>query len=394
VIYRYGSVGASGDLIPLSGIARALMGEGQVRLHGELKPAVEALAAIGMKPEPLTMKEGLAIVNGTSFMSAVAGLAAARLCSLLPLSIAVAASLIESMLAMDSPYMAFVHEQKRHAGQVRVASFIRDCLRGSKLVRVMAELRMEWRSMLLEHGRAQQENVQDYYSLRGIAHGFGPFADDLERGVTWIENEMNSLNDNPLIDTETEYIYSSANFLGDYVAVAGDQLRADIAKAGTWIHALLGNMINPRKNRALPSCLVCNPDAVTGFKTIQLLVAALAIHNRNRCLPVSSVMLPTEGDNQDMVSLGTHSAMDLLEVTENFETIVAATLLAAAQALEIRGIQKGSPTSQKLWEFTRQHSRFVDLDRPLHDEIASLKSALTERPPIAAWYRGHSASGY
>jgi histidine ammonia-lyase len=261
--FKFGSVGASGDLIPLSAIARLVMGEGDVRVGRELRAASDALAGIGFTPEALTMKEGLAIVNGTSFMTAVAALSVARLCWLLPMSLAAGAACVEAMSGMDSPYTAFVHKSKNHQGQV--AEFIRACWKGSSLIRSLDTLRQEWRSMILREGRAEQENIQDYYSLRGIAHGFGPFCDDVARAVLWIENEMKSLNDNPLVEIDAAYVHSSANFLGDYVAVICDHLRADVGKAGTWLHALFGNIVNPRKSRGLPSCLVCRSRCCYGI---------------------------------------------------------------------------------------------------------------------------------
>jgi histidine ammonia-lyase len=351
-----------------------------------LVPAADALASVNLKPEPLSMKEGLSIVNGTSFMTAAAGLTLHRLCKLLPLSLAACASCVEAMLGMDSPYMPFVHEGKRHAGQIKVAAFVSQCFEGSQMIRKLSDLRLQWREMLLSSGRADQENVQDCYSLRGIAHGFGPFADDLQRSVQWVENEMNSLNDNPVIDAETDYIFSSANFLGDYIAVACDHLRADVAKAGTWMHAIFGNLVTARKSRGLPSCLVTDPEVGTGFKIVQLLVGSLVMQNRTLCLPVSAVMLPTEGDNQDMVSLGTHSVFNLIDVTNNFQTIIATTMLAAAQALELRGIEKAGAVSRKLWEFVREKSAFLEADRPLHDEIAAVSQGLHTCNIAEPWF--------
>src|SRR6266545_3447510 len=147
--YRFGSVGASGDLIPLSAIARLTMGEGEVRMQGGVCSAAEALQRVGLAPEPLTMKEGLAIVNGTSFMTAIAATAVCRLCWLLPLSIAAGAACVEAMLGMDSPYAEFVHKGKHHRGQARVAQFIRECWKGSSLIRSLDSLRQEWRDMIL-----------------------------------------------------------------------------------------------------------------------------------------------------------------------------------------------------------------------------------------------------
>ena len=386
VIYRYGSVGASGDLIPSSAIALTLIGEGQVRVQGKLMSAEDALRKAQLTPIVLQMKEGLALVNGTSYSTAIAALAVYRLCHLLPLSIAAAATMAEAMLATDSAYEPFVHDIKRHRGQIEVAKFVKNCWRGSGLIRSLKTLREEWRSALLDRGEAVQEHVQDFYSLRSLAHGFGPFYEDLERAVIWTEQEINSANDNPVIDTERKEIHHGANFLSDYIAVLGDQLRADIAKGSTWLHALLGNLIHPRKNRGLPSNLMPNPEKHTGFKTIQLLAASLAIHNRSRSLPVAAVMLPTEGDNQDMVSLGTHSAFDLAEVTENYANLVAIMLFAAAQAIELRGKDKASPLALQILKFVRSKSPFLNEDRPLHQEFIEITKSLETSGIIEPWF--------
>lgn len=386
LIYRYGSVGASGDLIPLSSIALTLTGRGKVRLAGKILSAKKVLKQCGIKPRTLQMKEGLSIVNGTSFSTAIAALAIYELCYLLPLSIAASATVAEVMLAMDSSYEPFVHKIKHHSGQIKVAQFVKECWEKSSLIRSLDELRKQWHDSLLSHGKATQEHVQDFYSLRSIAHGFGPFYENLERAVQWIEEEINSANDNPVIDVKNRKIHHGANFLTDYVAVISDQLRADVAKASTWMHALLGNLIHPRKNRGLPSNLMRDPNKYTGFKTLQLLVASLAIHNRNRSFPISSVMLPTEGDNQDVVSLGTHSAFDFLEVTENYARITAIMFFAVAQAIDIRGVKKASTTARKIRKFVRKTSPFLDKDRPLGDELKILTESLRSSNVIDPWF--------
>lgn len=372
IIRRYGSVGASGDLVPLSTIALTLMGEHVVNYQGTKISARQALKKLGMQPFTLQMKDGLSIVNGTSYSTAIAATAVYRLCHLLPLSIAVGAVCTEAMLGMDSSYHPFVHAVKYHAGQIKVAEFVRECWSGSKLIRSLDVLRRQWRDDLIEKGKAAQEHVQDFYSLRCIAHGFGPFVENLEKAVKTLEEEINSANDNPVIDSQNEEIHHGANFMTDYVAVVCDHLRADIAKASSWMHALLGNLVHPRKNRELPSNLITDPEEYTAFKTVLLMTAAIAIHNRSRALPVAAIMLPTEGDNQDMVGLGTHSAFDLYEVTENYARIVASLSLAAAQAIELRGIEKASKLAQKLHSFVRQYSDFLKQDRPLYSELETL----------------------
>jgi histidine ammonia-lyase len=372
IIRRYGSVGASGDLVPLSAIALTLMGEHIVRHKNNKKPAKQALKELGIKPFVLQMKEGLSIVNGTSFSTAIASMAIYRLCYLLPLSLATAAISTEAMLAMDSAYHPFVHKIKHHKGQIYVANFIQKCWKNSQLIRSLHTLRHEWRDKLMKHGEVAQEHVQDFYSLRCIAHGFGPFVENLEKAVKTLENEINSANDNPVIDSENEEIHHGANFMTDYIAVMCDHLRADVAKASTWLHALLGNLVHPRKNRNLPSNLILDPEEYTAFKTVLLMTASITHHNRSRTLPVAAVMLPTEGDNQDMVGLGPQSAFDLYEVTENYARIISSVLLAAIQAIELRGLQNASTIAKQLHSFVRKRSAFLEKDRPLSLDLENL----------------------
>lgn len=387
LMYHYGSVGASGDLIPMASIALTLMGEHPVCFQEKIILSRDAFSIIGVAPLELQMKEGLSIVNGTSFSTAIVALAVKKLCRFLPLSIAASASCAEAMLAMDSSYDPFIHETKNHNGQIRIAEFVRKCWEGSSLIRSLENLRREWRDNLLNEGVDSQEHVQDYYSLRSIAHGFGPFFENMERAVRWIEEEMNSSNDNPLIDSDANKIHHGANFLTDYIAVIADQLRSDVAKGSTWMHAILGNLVHPRKNRGLPSNLISDPNEYTGFKTLLLLVASLAIHNRMRTIPVSAVMLPTEGDNQDMVSLGTHSAFDLLEIAENYSRITAVLLLAAAQAIELRGKEKAGRTSQAILSFVRKIIPLIVFDRPLTQDLDKLVIELETTEAITpSWF--------
>lgn len=377
LMHRYGSVGSSGDLIPLASIALGIMGKQNLKKDNKILPAKEVLTQIGLKPLVLQIKEGLSIVNGSSFSTAIASTAVHKLCYLLPLSIAVLAVCCEAMLAIDNAYHPFVHQSKHHLGQIKIADFILECWKESANVRSLKKLRNTWKEALGDTQGEKFEHVQDFYSLRCIAHGFGPFWENLKNAVKVIEEEINSANDNPIIDSQEREIFHGANFMTDYIAVTSDHLRADIAKASTWLHAILANLIHPRKSRGLPANLIDNPEQQSGFKAVQIMVASLAIHNRSRTLPVSSVMLPTEGDNQDMVSLGTHSAFDLLEVTENYGLIIAALLIASAQAIEIRGLQNAGNMAQKISNFVRKRCPFVKEDRPLSNEIKQIAMDLS-----------------
>lgn len=327
VVRRYGSVGASGDLIPLSAIAELLVADG-LQLHA---------------------KEGLALMNGTSFMTGAAALTLADMRALFPVLLSAIGMTLESFTLIDGAYQPFVHHVKGHPGQIAVNDFLRSFFSGTELI--------------------DQEGIQDYYSLRAVPQGFGPFYENILRATEWIEREANSVNDNPIVGTDPDRVYHGANFMGYFVTQTCDMLVTDIAQAGTWIHALLGNLLNPRKSKGLPANLTQHPYSANGFKATQLLAASLAVEIRKRSLPYQAVMLPTEGDNQDVVSLGAHAAFNLRDTHTLLEYLVAILLLAGAQALELRGVDKASPRARALHDAVRSVSAFVDDDRPLHDDI-------------------------
>jgi histidine ammonia-lyase len=183
---------------------------------------------------------------------------------------------------------------------------------------------------------------------------------------------MNSVNDNPIIDTVENKVHHNANFMGYYITDASDKLKIDIAQASTWIHALLANLVHPRKNHHLPANLVQNPGRQNGFRPLQLLAASLAVQNRKLAQAHQAFMLPTEGDNQDVNSLGTHAAFDLRDAVNNLERLTAILFLASVQALEFRGIEKAGLQSRQIYDVIRKHSATVADCRPMSDEIASI----------------------
>lgn len=343
VIRRFGSVGASGDLIPLSSIAFALISN--------------KIKKYGLKPLQLEAKEGLALINGTSFMTAIAALTLYDITKLFPIMLSALAISLEALLIADSAYNPFVHQLKKHHGQIEVNNFFKKFWRGSKLI--------------------DKNSLQDYYSLRSIPQGFGPFYENIKRATNWVENEINSVNDNPIIGTNPPKIYHSANFMGYYITETCDILKIDIAQASSWIHAVFANLIHPRKNKGLPSNLIENQNC-NGFKALQILAASLAVQNRKLTLPNQTVMIPTEGDNQDVNSLGTHAAFDLKEVYENLERLTAILLLAGIQAIELRGIGKASKKSKELWKIVRKEVPFLKNDKPLQKDLEKIISLIKE----------------
>ena len=372
IINKYGSIGASGDLIPLASVASALCGEDTaVIFQGKKISAIEAMQKTGLKGIEPEEREGLALINGTSFMTANASLTIYDLRRLFDQLLAAIAMSLEGLLIFDSPYQPFVHELKGHKGEIQINDFFVDFWKGSKLIRKLSHAREQSLNSVKtnKNSNSLSENLQNYYSLRSVPQGFGPFKENLENAIRWIEIEMNSVNDNPLISIEPEEIYHSANFMGYYVTEACDTLKMDIAQASTWIHAILAIMIHPNKNFGLPANLVNHPDINNGFRPLQILSASLAVQNRKLAQSQQAFMLPTEGDNQDVNSLATHAAFDLKEAYNNLERLTAILMLASTQALEFRGIKNAATKSKNIHKTIRTVSAFLENDHSMSAEI-------------------------
>lgn len=378
IVRCYGSIGASGDLIPLSMISAALIGENvDVLYKNKIMKAPRAIEMAGLSKLTPQLRDGLALINGTSFMTAIASLTLFNLKRLFFQMLSAIAMSLESMLVINSAYHPLVHQLKQQSGKSEVNLFLVNFWQDSQLVSDLEEIRKKNKAYDLTKTTTIQP-VQDYYSLRAVPQGFGPFYENLERATSWIENEMNSVNDNPIIDAVSQKIHHNANFMGYYITDACDMLKMNIGQASTWIHALLANMVHPRKNHDLPANIVPDPGKNNGFRSMQLLAAALAVQNRKLAQAHQSFTLPTEGDNQDVNSLGTHAALDFKESVANLERLTAILLLASTQALELRGISKASSSAVRIYQIIRECSSPLIECRPMTEEIESVINLLQE----------------
>lgn len=373
IVGRYGSIGASGDLIPLASIAAGIIGEEVDVLYQEkIMKAPTALKIAGLKKFEPQMRDGLALINGTSFMTAIASVALYNLQRLFKQMLSAIAMALESMMVISSAYHPLVHQLKQQTGENAINDFLLNFWQGSQLLSDLEELRSANATYDETANIAPIKSVQDYYSLRSVPQGFGPFQENLQQAITWIENEMNSVNDNPIIDAANKKIHHGANFMGYYVTDACDILKMNIAQASTWMHALLANMLHPRKNHNLPANLVADPSKNNGLRSAQLLAAALAVQNRKLAQAHQAFTIPTEGDNQDVNSLGTHAAFDLQESVANLERLTAILLLTATQALDLRGLDKASPKSQAIYHLVRTYSPQLVECRPMTEELNNI----------------------
>jgi phenylalanine ammonia-lyase len=357
VVPRYGSVGASGDLMPSAYIARVLVGMGEAEFQGRRLAAVEALEAAGLRPIRLAPKEGLALINGTTVMTAVASLLWIDAFRVLRALLGAVALCVEAMQSPDLPFEPWVHQQKGHPGQIAVAAYLRGMLEGSAYT--------------------QPSGGQSCYSLRCAPQGLGQAWEALEDGRAVVEREINSANDNPLIDPETGRMYKAGNFYGGHIARLLDTWKIDFASMANWGNALVAVLVDDRFNQGLPANLAPDPGLNSGFKGMQLSVTSLACAVRQMAGPSSIHSLPTEQYNQDVVSLGMHAAVTAMDALECLRNETAMVLLAAAQAVDLRGgPAKLGSGSRRVYAAVRQLARFQDRDRAMEHEVAAVSAEI------------------
>jgi phenylalanine ammonia-lyase len=371
-----GSCGASGDLVPLSYVGAAIAGEEvDVLVGGEVREGREALSSLGLRPLELEAKEGLALTNGTSFMTAFAALAvwdAAELATVADLLTAMAS---EALLGNRGHFNAFLFEVKPHPGQIESARIIRLLLAESELAldseAIFADQALNGRHFLELH-----RQVQDRYSIRCAPHVVGALRDTLEWVRRWVEIEMNSSDDNPLFDAVEGRVHSGGNFYGSHITQGMDALKIALANLCDLIDRQLELLVDEKFNAGLTPNLIPflsaeHPDIGMhhGFKGMQLCSSAMTAEALKLSAPASIHSRSTEAHNQDKVSLGTIAARDARSIVELAQNVAAIHLIAVCQALDLRGCEKASPTSRRIVASVRERVPFLDGDRRMDRDI-------------------------
>ncbi len=375
LIPERGSCGASGDLIPLSYLGRAVTGEALVAHRGRVRPAAEVLAELGLEPLRLEAKEGLALTNGTSFMSAFACLAvgaARRLADVADLLTAIAS---EAVVGNRAHFDGFLFEAKPHPGMVTSARNIRGLLADS-----MLSLESEQESAELDSRSSARlaRHVQDRYSIRCAPHVIGVLRDTLDWVERWVRIEINSSDDNPLFDATRGRVHSGGNFYGGHVGQAMDALKVAMASVCDLIDRQLALVVDEKFSAGLPPNLTApvapdHPEAGLhhGFKGMQLCCSAMTAEALKLCNPATIHSRSTEAHNQDKVSMGTIAARDARTIAELAESVAAIHLIALCQALELRDVRLASPRTRAVFELVRADVAFLDRDRPLDRDIVA-----------------------
>ncbi|MCS6856431.1 MAG: aromatic amino acid ammonia-lyase [Sandaracinaceae bacterium] len=356
-IPQEGSVGASGDLTPLSYVAALLIGEREAWFEGQILGAREIHTRLGIEPLVLLPKEALAIMNGTSAMAALTALAGLRAKRLARLAAALTAMTCEALEGSSEHFDDRIFELKPHPGQRRFAAWVREHL-----------------STRPTPGK----RLQDRYSLRCAPHIAGVLVDSLPWMREMLEIEINSVNDNPIIDGPSAAypegrILHGGNFYGGHLCLVADMLKNTVANLGDLLDRQLTSLCNPLTNNGLPPNLSGAPEserfAHHGFKGMEITASALAAEALKIAIPASIFSRSTESHNQDKVSLGTTAAREALRVIELVETIAMIHLLALCQAMDLRGPGTFSTKSQLLWKRVRAEIPPLISDRRMDVDI-------------------------
>ena len=349
VVYQQGSLGASGDLAPLAHLSLPLIGMGEVLYKGKVRPAAEVWAEKGWEPITLQSKEGLALLNGTQFMSAHAIWCLIKSMRLSKWADRIGAMSLDAYDGRIEPFLPLTHKLRPHVGQILTGESFMKILEGSELI-----------------GRPK-EHVQDPYSFRCIPQVHGAVKDNILYVKSVIENEINSATDNPNIFPDEDMVISAGNFHGEPIAIPMDSLAiamselASISERRTYqlIHGL----------RGLPKYLVTEPGLNSGFMIPQYTAASIVSQNKGLCWPASCDSIPSSQGQEDHVSMGSNAATKLVRVVDNVETVLAIELFNAAQALEFRRPAKSSPILERIFADYRKQVPFVERDTYMHPLI-------------------------
>lgn len=371
LIPSQGSVGASGDLTPLSYIAAVIAGEREVYFKGEERNAKDVYEDLGIVPYVFQPKEALALMNGTAIMSAIALESLQRFEILLSSMESFVAGMVEVLLSDTTPLSEFVHDvSKPFSGQIKVAKNIRRKIKGSTLT----------------HGRDDRYtkffkdndlNIQDTYSIRCAPQVLGVVRDNLEISKSWVEQEINSVNDNPLIDGKNKKLYTSGNFYGGYVAHAMDTLKIAIANVADLLDKEFALLVDDKFNRGIGENLkISKEHYYHGFKAMQITLSSLSADIIKNTTAASIHSRPTESLNQDKVSMGTTAALDFEKMVKVLEDMLSIAMLGLAQAVDIRGEDKVSPKLLEHFKTIRKEIAPLIEDRRMDFDIKKVKIML------------------
>ena len=387
-IFEHGGVGASGDLVQLAHLALVLIGEGEVIYENEVYPTLDIFNKLKIKPLTIHIREGLAILNGTSAMTGI-GMANIILAQkLLEWSVMLSAMINEVVEAFDDHYSYELNIVKPHEGQNKIAAMLRSILKDSKMIRDRSE-------HLYNPDKLNQEvfedKVQEYYSLRCVTQILGPIYDTICQAEKVVVNELNSVNDNPVIDHENKNIFHGGNFHGDYVSLEMDKLKIAVTKLSMLSERQLNYLLNEKLNQKFPPFVNLGVLGFNfGMQGMQFTATSTVAENQTMSFPMYVHSIPNNNDNQDIVSMGCNAALMTKRVIDNSFEVLAIQMMTVLQAIDyLKCVPRLSSQTLQVYKVMREiFPNFIG-DQPKYKDLGRIKKYFEESGLLIAFKNGN-----
>lgn len=374
LIFEHGGVGASGDLVQLAHLALVLIGEGEVFYKGDRRPTAEVYAIENLQPINVEIREGLALMNGTSVMTGIGVVNVHKANKLLDWSLKISCAINEIVKAYDDHFSSELNSTKLHKGQQQVAEKMRANLSDSTLIRKREEH--------LYTGENNEdvfsEKVQEYYSLRCVPQILGPVLETIDSVAAILEKEFNSANDNPIIDVENRHVYHGGNFHGDYISLEMDKLKIVITKLTMLAERQLNYLLNAKINEILPPFVNLGTLGFNfGMQGVQFTATSTTAESQMLSNPMYVHSIPNNNDNQDIVSMGTNSAVITSKVIENAFEVLAIELITVVQAIDyLEQKDAVSSVTRKMYDDVRNIIPMFKEDQVMYPFVQKVKDHL------------------
>ena len=387
-IFEHGGVGASGDLVQLAHLGLVLIGEGEVIYEGEIRPTSEVFNQLGIKPLTIHIREGLAILNGTSAMTGIGMANIIQAQKLLEWSVLLSAMINEVVEAFDDHYSLELNAVKRHQGQNKIAAQLRDILKDSKMIRSRSEHLYNPENLNQE---VFEDKVQEYYSLRCVTQVLGPIYDTICQAEKVVVDELNSVNDNPVIDHENHNIFHGGNFHGDYVSLEMDKLKVAITKLSMLSERQLNYLLNEKLNQKFPPFV---NHGILGFnfgmQGMQFTATSTVAENQTMSFPMYVHSIPNNNDNQDIVSMGCNAALMTKKVLENSFEVLSIQMMTVLQAIDyLECVPRLSTETLNVYNQIRKiFPKFIE-DKPKYKDLDRIKKYFEQSDPVISFKMGN-----
>lgn len=380
-IYEHGGVGASGDLVQLAHLALNLIGEGYVRYEGKRRPTADVFAELNIQPLKLQLRDGLGLMNGTSCMTGIGAINLIYSKRLLNWSIAASTIINEVVEAFDDSFSEGLNQVKMHEGQLFVAEKMRNFVSDSKMIRQREELFADDEAL---QSREFKKKIQEYYSIRCVPQILGPVKETLDYATSVIEKEINSTNDNPIVSVDLQNVFHGGNFHGDYISLEMDKIKIVITKLTMLAERQLNFLLNSKLNDVFPAFLNTRTLGFNfGIQGMQFTATSTTAENQMLSNPMYVHSIPNNNDNQDIVSMGTNSAVIAKKVIENGFQVMAIHMMSVCQAIDLLDTEKRSKLSSKsieIYNLIRSTAPVINEDVAQFENIKNVTDLIKKTP--------------